>query len=83
MLNPNQIAQDIATLPEPAQMLLLDLIQMLKQTHAPLADFQEDAGTSTGSEFQRKKPSRFGIWAGKVWMAEDFDEPLEDMKDYM
>lgn len=83
MLNPNQIAQDIATLPEPAQMLLLDLIQMLKQTNAPLANFQEGIGTSTEPEFQRKKPSKFGIWKGKVWIAEDFDEPLEDMKDYM
>ncbi len=26
---------------------------------------------------------RFGCLAGKIWLAPDFDEPLEDFKDYM
>ncbi len=30
---------------------------------------------------QRK--ARFGSAKGSVWMAPDFDEPLEDFKDYM
>lgn len=25
----------------------------------------------------------FGVLDGQAWMAEDFDEPLEDFKDYM
>jgi Protein of unknown function (DUF2281) len=25
----------------------------------------------------------FGIWKGKVWMADDFDAPLEDLSEYM
>ena len=29
-----------------------------------------------------KKP-RFGCLAGKIWMAPDFDAPLDDFKDYM
>ena len=24
-----------------------------------------------------------GIWKGKVWMSDDFNEPLEEMKEYM
>ena len=32
-------------------------------------------------------PRRFadlrGIYAGKIWMADDFDAPLDDFKDYM
>lgn len=24
-----------------------------------------------------------GKWKGKVWMADDFNEPLEEMKEYM
>ncbi|MCY7394387.1 MAG: DUF2281 domain-containing protein [Leptolyngbyaceae cyanobacterium CAN_BIN12] len=24
-----------------------------------------------------------GIWQGKLWMADDFDAPLEELKDYM
>ena len=33
-----------------------------------------------------EKPTKrggLGIWKGKIWMADDFDEPLEDLKDYM
>ncbi len=26
---------------------------------------------------------RFGCLAGKIWMAPDFDAPLDDFKDYM
>jgi hypothetical protein len=29
------------------------------------------------------KRSGFGIWKGKIKIAEDFDAPLEDFKDYM
>ena len=25
----------------------------------------------------------FGEWSGKVWMSDDFDEPLEDFREYM
>jgi addiction module RelB/DinJ family antitoxin len=27
--------------------------------------------------------SMFGAWKGKIWMADDFDAPLEDFKEYM
>ncbi|MDR1135085.1 MAG: type II toxin-antitoxin system RelB/DinJ family antitoxin [Clostridiales Family XIII bacterium] len=30
----------------------------------------------------RKTPHRGG-WEGKVWMADDFDAPLDDFKEYM
>jgi DNA-damage-inducible protein J len=30
-----------------------------------------------------KKTPHLGGWEGKVWMADDFDAPLEDFKDYM
>lgn len=29
-----------------------------------------------------KKP-RFGGWEGRIWMADDFDAPLDDFKEYM
>jgi len=25
----------------------------------------------------------FGEWSGRIWMSDDFDEPLEEMKEYM
>ncbi len=30
-----------------------------------------------------RPPFKFGCMKGKMWMAEDFDAPLEDMKEYM
>ena len=30
-----------------------------------------------------QKKRKAGLLKGKIWMAEDFDAPLEDMKDYM
>jgi hypothetical protein len=32
---------------------------------------------------ERKKDREFGCARGQFWMADDFDEPLEDFKDYM
>lgn len=34
-------------------------------------------------ENPKKKRDGFGILKGKIWMSEDFDEPLEEMKEYM
>lgn len=30
-----------------------------------------------------KKVRQFGGWKGQIWMADDFDAPLDDFKDYM
>ena len=30
-----------------------------------------------------KKTPKPGGWEGKIWMADDFDAPLEDFKEYM
>ncbi|MGK7893313.1 MAG: DUF2281 domain-containing protein, partial [Xenococcus sp. (in: cyanobacteria)] len=30
-----------------------------------------------------KRPLKSGSAKGKVWMSSDFDEPLEDFKEYM
>ena len=30
-----------------------------------------------------KKDRKAGCLKGQIWMADDFDEPLEDFKDYM
>jgi Protein of unknown function (DUF2281) len=40
-----------------------------------------DKTTSDKTTISRK--DAFGIWKGQVWMAEDFDAPLEDMQEYM
>ena len=30
-----------------------------------------------------KKVPKFGCMKGQIWMSDDFDEPLEDFKEYM
>ena len=32
---------------------------------------------------QRNNVPKLGGWEGKIWMSDDFDEPLEDFKEYM
>ena len=40
-------------------------------------------------EFEKKDPAKIprselrGKWKGKVWMSDDFNAPLEEMKEYM
>ena len=34
-------------------------------------------------EQEQKKERKFGCAKGQFWMADDFDAPLEDFKDYM
>lgn len=36
-----------------------------------------------GYQAPEKKPRRPGRLKGQIWMADDFDEPLEDFADYM
>ena len=34
-------------------------------------------------EIKQKRIAAFGSMKGRIWMADDFDAPLEDMKEYM
>lgn len=45
-------------------------------------DFVEFLQTKTKKEAS-KKPRTFGCLKGKIEMAEDFDAPIDDFKDYM
>lgn len=37
----------------------------------------------TMPEMPSNKRGGLGIWQGKVWIADDFDAPLEDFQEYM
>jgi hypothetical protein len=39
--------------------------------------------TPKATEEEQKKERGFGCLKGQIWMADDFDAPLEDFKDYM
>lgn len=63
-----QLIQQISTLPEDLKKQVADFVDFLKSK-------------SKGSE--EKKPRQFGYAKGLIEMSDDFDEPLEDFKDYM
>jgi len=45
----------------------------------------EQSGRLTGTPGKKavRPPFEFGSMSGKIWMADDFDAPLDDLKDYM
>jgi len=48
--------------------------------------FIEPLQNSVEKEAQTKKRSRadfIGSWKGRIWMSDDFDEPLEEFEEYM
>ena len=47
--------------------------------------FDERIDKSKISNFPEKRPfsDLFGEWSGQILMSDDFDEPLEEMRDYM
>ena len=57
---------------------------VIKQKGIPFT--LESLNTSEKENFEETKQRRLafmGCMDGKVWMADDFDEPLEEMKEYM
>jgi hypothetical protein len=62
--------------PEPDGSLRLPLPPELRHTPVKVTATLEAASAGTALP-------RFGCLAGKIRLAPDFDEPLEDFKDYM
>lgn len=67
------ILKNVEKLPESVKQAVLDYTEFLVIRYAEEAAKTEKAARRGG----------LGIWKGKIWMADDFDEPLEDLKDYM
>ena len=66
------ILEKLAELPESLQTEVLHYIEFL---------IEKQAKNST-----QEKPTKrggLGMWKGKIWISDDFDEPLEDMKKYV
>ena len=47
---------------------------------APIGDTLKPTGETAG---HASPPFKRGCMKGKMWMAEDFDAPIEDFKEYM
>jgi Protein of unknown function (DUF2281) len=67
------ILEQLQNLPEPMQQKALQYIETLVAEH--------HQGEKNAPGMSRK--DAFGIWKDQIWMAEDFDAPLEDLKEYM
>jgi Protein of unknown function (DUF2281) len=67
------ILEKLQRLPEPMQQKALQYIESLLAEH-----LQEEEGTKRIS-----RKDAFGIWKDQIWMADDFDAPLDDLKAYM
>jgi hypothetical protein len=66
------ILEQIQRLPDSLQQEALCYIQDLVARH-----IQQEQTIVTS------RRNAFGIWQGQVWMADNFDAPLEDLQEYM
>jgi hypothetical protein len=66
-----EILQTIAQMPETLKQELLHYAKYLFENYS--------------KEAEKKTPKRggLGIWKDKIWIADDFDQPLEDFREYM
>jgi Protein of unknown function (DUF2281) len=67
------ILEQIQQLPESLQKDALRYIEGL------VAKYHQQE--QTPANIDRK--NAFGIWKGQVWMADDFNAPLDDLQEYM
>ncbi|MBW4583400.1 MAG: DUF2281 domain-containing protein [Tildeniella nuda ZEHNDER 1965/U140] len=59
------------------------LPEALKQEVLHYTEFLVNRYATVSSEQESLKRQGFGVWKDKITIADDFDEPLEDFKDYM
>jgi hypothetical protein len=72
-----ELLSAIAIMPKNLKIAVLDYAEYLISKHT-----QNNADSITQSQEPQKK-RQAGLLKGKIWMADDFDAPLEEMQDYM
>lgn len=79
-MNNQSIVQKLQSLPINLQEEVIDFIEFLLTKYKINEKLQKN-----GSEPEKKgkRKSNLGSAKGLIVMADDFDEPLEDFKDYM
>ncbi|MCL1462903.1 MULTISPECIES: DUF2281 domain-containing protein [Argonema] len=68
-----EIFQTIVKMPDPLKKEILHYAEYLLEKQAKTELSQE----------QLEEIHGYGSWAGQIVMSDDFDEPLEDLKEYM
>jgi len=78
----NQVAEEIAAnLSAGAPVALYD--EKIKEPYLYYPDGRREYVIDKAVPTKRPRSELCGILKGKVWMADDFDAPLEDMQEYM
>lgn len=72
-----ELLETFNKLPESLQQEVLHYAEYLAEKYKDLPE------TGQTTEGKPEKRGIFGIWKGKIKMADDFDEPLEEFKEYM
>ena len=72
MVQAAAILEKLEQLPEALQTEVLHYIEFLAEKYAKDTPIEDPP-----------KKRKAGLLKGKIWMADDFDAPLEDLKDYM
>jgi Protein of unknown function (DUF2281) len=68
-----EIIEKLRLLPEAGQVKVLRYVEALMAE--PTGQLQRSTVVS--------RKNAFGIWQGEVWMADDFEAPLTDFRDYI
>ncbi|MBC6474633.1 MAG: DUF2281 domain-containing protein [Hormoscilla sp. GM102CHS1] len=78
------ILEKLESLPESIQLKVLQYIDSLIENREQyMAKGHPAANQPTEQETAPKKDRVAGTMKGMIIMSDDFDEPLEDLKDYM
>ena len=61
------------------------IVKIPEQYKVYITLFDERIEKKLKPESHEKRPfsDLFGEWSGKIWMSDDFDEPLDEMREYM
>jgi hypothetical protein len=55
----------------------------VKESYEVYITFVEPLRNDTPNTAKLPRSTGKGIWKDRVWMSDDFNEPLEEMKEYM
>lgn len=70
----SMLLSKLEALPESLQTEVLHYVEFLSERYAK---------AEVNDLVSKKKRGGLGSLKGKIWMADDFDAPLEDLKEYM
>lgn len=62
---------------------LAELLESLQTEVLHYIEFLIEKQAKNSTQEKPTKRGGLGIWKGKIWMSDDFDEPLEDLKNYL